>query len=175
MNAAPWFPLLITSTLIAAAPVAHQSTANVALCHISSVGPRILNVAAPALAAHFGQGDYVTTLHVGTAPDGTGDGLYFERIGSALEAARDGRVDRGGTVSAACRITIEVPAGEYFGSAFAPASGRTEHFPLVIDVPDVTLRGALQMEIDSSGRATGAGVRDDHPCRLPRDGYDAEG
>ena len=171
MNTAAWLPGLIASALLAAAatPATHQQTGDVALCHISSVGARILNVAAPALGAHLEHGDYVTTLHVATAPGGAGDGVYFERIGSALAAARAGRLARGETVSAACRITIEVPAGEYLGTAGAPASGRIEHFPLVVDVPDITLRGALKMEIDGSGRATGTGIGPGETTLAPLD------
>ena len=33
-----------------------------------------------------------------------------------------------------------------------------ERFPLVVDVPAITLRGALVMELDAAGRATGHGV-----------------
>ncbi len=83
------------------------------------------------------------------------DGVHFERIGTALDAAREDRIARGELVSAACRITIEVASGQ--GSALTPASGNIEHFPLLVDVPDITLIGALTMQIDDSGRATGQG------------------
>ena len=144
--------------IFAAVTGPHASTGEVALCHFSESSGRILNVGLPALPAHLAHGDYVTTLRVGSMPGGYGDGVHFERIGTALDAAREDRIARGELVAAACRITIEVGAGQRLGSTFAPASGSVEHFPLIVDVPDITLAGALAMQIDDSGRATGNGT-----------------
>lgn len=155
----PWLAAAITSAVIMLVqpPGAAANVGEVSICHSSEPGSTILNVGAPALGAHLAHGDYVTTLVVGQSPE-VGDGVHFESIGAALDSAREGRLARGELLSAACRITVVVPAGIIYGSAFAPASGSIEHFPLVVDVPDITLRGALVMEIDGSGRATGLGT-----------------
>lgn len=132
------------------APVAEKEF----VCHSSGTRSTILEVGARAVAAHLSHGDYVTTLRISDAPDAGDDGIRFRRIGDALEAARTGRLARGELLSAACRITIEMPAGIYPGSA-APSSPEGEHFPLVVDVPDITLRGAFVMQVDANGRAAG--------------------
>jgi hypothetical protein len=127
----------------------------VAVCHVP--GGRILEVAKPALAGHLSHGDYRTTLLVSHEADQPADGAHFGSIGEALAVARAGRLARGELVSAACRITIVVSAGAYQGTA-GPASGGLEQFPLIVDVPDITLRGALEMGLDQAGRATGDGT-----------------
>lgn len=125
------------------------------VCHRSRHGGAILEVGAAALAAHLAHGDYVTTLLVSHDGGATGDGVHFSRITDALAAARAGRLARGETLSAACRITISVSAGTYQGVVTSPATGSTEQFPLIVDVPDLTLRGALVMKLNRRGRATG--------------------
>ncbi len=97
---------------------------------------------------------YPTVLTV-SADATPGDGRTFTTIGAALEAARAGRIARGELTDAACRITINVAPGVYQGSATEPAAGLVEHFPLVVDVPDITLRGALKVQLGAWGRATG--------------------
>lgn len=90
-----------------------------------------------------------------------GDGFHFQRIGDAIAAARELRVARGEKTTASCRIMIAVAAGIYRGSVNESADPTVERLPLVIDVPDVTLRGALEMDIDQGGRATGLGQMDE--------------
>ena len=137
-----------------------SSRDKVAICHRpAGSGGAILEVGAPALAGHQRHGDYLTTLIVSHAAGGqSDDGVHFTRIGDALSAARAGRLARGELVSAACRITIVVSADVYRGSVAGTAVGDVEHFPLMVDVPDITLRGALVMGLDGDGRATGAGT-----------------
>ena len=129
------------------------SVDKVALCHLPG-GGQILEVGQPALADHLTHGDYPTTLLVSHAPDQPDDGRHFGRIGDALSTARAGRLARNELVFAACRITIMVSDDEYRGSAGA-TSGNLEHFPLMVDVPDITLQGAFVMGLDGAGRATG--------------------
>jgi len=136
-------------------------TDKVAICHHTGSGVDYLDVAQRALAGHLGHGDYVTTLRVSHDFSETGDGVHFARIGDALGAARAGRLARGELTAAACRITIAVSAGVYRGTAIGPASGEVEHFPFIVDVPAITLRGALVMGVDAAGRATGVGTTDD--------------
>jgi len=134
------------------------SAGKVAICHRPESDAKILEVGAPALPAHLAHGDYVTTLRVDREAGQQDDGVQFASIGGALGAARSGRLARGELVSAACRITIVVSAGTYAGAAGNPPSDGSEHFPLVVDVPDITLRGAFEMAIDAAGRATGEGA-----------------
>jgi hypothetical protein len=129
----------------------------VAVCHKGKAGARILNVDRAALTAHLGHGDYVTSLRVSHETDAAGDGVHFVRITDAVLAARQTRMARGETETAACRITISVSADTFTGSFDAGADPALERFPLLIDVPDVTLLGALQMRVDERGRATGDG------------------
>jgi len=135
------------------APGLDAAVGGVALCHLPS-GGEILEVAAPALAAHLSHGDYLTTLYVSHEAGQPTDGAHFASIAQALAAARATRLARGELRSAACRVTIAVAAGTYQGAAGAAAAG-LESFPLIVDVPDITLRGALNMGLDGAGRATG--------------------
>lgn len=137
-------------------PQESTAVAKVAICHTPRALPTILNVAWQALPAHLAHGDYVTTLTVDQATTGA-DGLHYRRITDALDAARVGRLNRGELQSAACRITIAVPKGIFSGTS-EPASPDVERFPLVVDVPDITLRGATVMAIDGWHRPTGAAV-----------------
>jgi hypothetical protein len=130
----------------------------VSVCHGTRGRANVLEVARPALAAHLAHGDYITTLLVSQDPQPTNDGVHFRRITDALAAARAGRLARGESASAACRITIEVGPGTFTGSLTELADGTTELFPLVVDVPDITLDGALVMRLDARRRATGDGV-----------------
>ena len=108
---------------------------------------------------HRKHGDYLTSLFVSHGAGQPVDAAHFRHIGDAYGAARDGRLARGELQSAACRITIAVAGGEYRGTGDADNTDKSlEHFPLVVDVPDITLRGALVMKLDARGRATGVGA-----------------
>ena len=130
----------------------------VSVCHEPTAGGSILSVSASALSAHLAHGDYVATLLVSHATSPSDEGVSFRRIGDALAAARDSRLLHGELTSAACRITIFVSADTYRGTVLGEASGDIERFPLIVDVPDITLRGALAMGLDDAGRATGVGT-----------------
>jgi len=147
-----------TALLLLAPPHAHAqaSGGGVSICHLSGQGGRILTIGGPALGGHLAHGDYVATLVVDASR--AGDGVHFESISAALAAARDSRLEHDEGTQAACRITIEVPGGTYEGTASAPADGTLEHFPFNVDVPDITLHGAMVMEMDTDGRATGIGA-----------------
>lgn len=132
----------------------------VAVCHKFAVGGIILEVGAAALSAHLGHGDYVSTLVVSHAPGQSNDGVHFNRITDALAAARGGRLARGELTSAACRITIVVSADIYQGTVTGQPVGDVERFPLMVDVPDITLHGAFVMALDNLWRATGNGAGD---------------
>jgi hypothetical protein len=97
---------------------------------------------------------YPTALavsHTSSKPD---DDTHFHRIGDALAAARAGRLARGELRSAACRITITVGPGVFHGRGVPTGKQFLEFYPLMVDVPDITLQGALVMEV-KDGRATG--------------------
>lgn len=130
----------------------------VAVCHKPGIADTIIDISAPALAAHLAHGDYITTLLVSHAPDQPADGIHFGRIGDALAAARAERMAHGELLSGSCRITIRIADGTYRGTAVSTASGDIEQFPMIVDVPDITLQGALVMGLDDAARATGDGV-----------------
>ncbi len=136
---------------------AASAVGKVDLCHFDAATGAIISVGSPALGAHLAHGDYVSTLLVNRGDVQAGDGVHFTTVGAALDAARAARLAHGELTEAACRITIRVAAGDYPGSASAPASAKAEHFPLIVDVPDISLLGALAMTLDGNGRATGQG------------------
>jgi len=125
----------------------------VMVCHMTDDAPRIIEIATPALGDHLSHGDHIAQFVVDKANDAIGDGIHFGRIGDAIAAARAVRMARGEQESAACRITIAVGPGTYQGSVAASADPAFEQFPLIIDVPDITLQGAFDIQIDASGRA----------------------
>lgn len=141
-------------------------TGKVAICHRPAAGGHILEIGADGLADHLAHGDYLSTLLVSHDPGQPADGAHFTTIGDALSAARSSRVAAGETVAGACRITLLVAAGTYHGTIGA-ATGSLEHFPLMVDVPDLTLRGALVMALDGAGRATGQGATSDQTVLTP--------
>ena len=85
------------------------------------------------------------------------DGIHFARISDAVAAARSTRIARGELREAACRTTIVVAPGVYRGSLDGSPDGTLEQFPLIIDVPQITLRGGLQMVTDAEAK-TGAAI-----------------
>jgi hypothetical protein len=131
------------------------SSAGIAVCQRSGSSGTIVTVPRSELAARLRRGDYLTSLAVSHAGDQPHDGAHFQRIGDALAAVRAGRLARSELRSAACRVTITVAPGLYQGSSAETGDKDIEVFPLVVDVPDVTLLGALVMQLDASGRATG--------------------
>jgi hypothetical protein len=147
--------LAVIAFVLVQPSVVHAAPDTVAICHFSDSHAAVIDVGPPALAAHLVHGDYVTTLIVDPSADQPADGVHFESLSTALEVVREVRLAHGELLSAACRITIVVAAGEHRGTALEPAAGDIEHFPLVVDVPDVTLRGALLMQLDERARATG--------------------
>lgn len=105
------------------------------------------------------RGGYVARLLVDRDITPT-PGVVFRRITDALKQARESRsltASRG----SACRIVIQVSPGTYVGTTGTPAGPDIEQLPLLIDIPNVTLRGAYDMPVDAAGRASGpsAGLR----------------
>src|SRR6185503_6270558 len=84
-----------------------------------------------------------------------GDSIHFTRITDAVNTVRAGRITRGELTSALCRITIQVAPGTFTGAYGQSSDATKETYPIVIDVPDVTLKGAMVMQVDAAGRATG--------------------
>ena len=136
------------------------------VCHKPDEGGQILGISLPALAGHLAHGDYVSTLHVSRQAGPSDEGVHFATIGAALASAAASRAAADELVDAACRITILVSPGTYEGTV-GTASGTLEHFPLIVDVPDVTLRGALVMALDADGRATGESTTGEETVLAP--------
>jgi hypothetical protein len=147
---------------LALAPAAGK----VNVCHKPSDGGQILGIGVAGLADHLGHGDYISTLIVNHDAEQAADGAHFATIGDALAAATASRIAAGETLAGACRITILVSSGTFQGTA-GTATGTLEHFPLVVDAPDITLRGALAMALDADGRATGQGTTSDETVLAP--------
>ena len=125
----------------------------VSICHVAGASGTVMNIFASELPEHRSHGDYVSTLFVDRQSGALGDGIHFVRIGDALTAARAVRVARNEMAAASCRITIAVAAGIIPGSVPLSSDPTFERFPLRIDFPGVTLRGALNMQMDASARA----------------------
>jgi hypothetical protein len=139
----------------AVAALASVTSDRVALCRRSGSGGSIIEVAPAEVPPHLRQGDYLTSLAVSHTSGTPEDATHFHRIGDALAAARAGRLARGELRSAACRITITVGPGVFHGTGVPNGNRSLELYPLMVDVPDITLRGALAMQVDAGGRATG--------------------
>lgn len=144
-------------------PSTNRTTASesgrVSVCHVARSSATIMQLPLAALAGHRDHGDYVTSLEVQHGV-GSGDGIRFGRITDALAAARETRLAQNELDEGACRITINVAAGSYTGSITPTADATVESFPLIVDMPDVTLRGSLTMPLDASGKATGINAGD---------------
>jgi hypothetical protein len=125
------------------------------VCHVTGSGARMIEIPELALAGHLAHGDYVTALRVDPGSPTIGDGVHFARVTDAVRAVRAVRLAHGEVERAACRITIAVAAGVFRGGFDDTEDPSLESFPLILDVPDVTLHGGLAMQLDERGRATG--------------------
>jgi hypothetical protein len=128
--------------------------ATVTVCHTSSDGREPTTIYQTDLAQHLGHGDYITTMLVGPDSKLVGDSIHFARITDALAAAAAARASHVESEEEMCRITIEVAGGTYEGTASVPAPEGMEQFPLIVDIPMITLQGSLLMEPDANGRPT---------------------
>jgi len=145
---------LACALVVACSETTSPTGESLTVCQMKGPFGTMVDIRASQLADHLARGDYVARLLVSKGAT-SGDGIHFSRITDALAAARTGRLSRGETTNAACRITISVAVGTYTGNT-NPASGSdVEALPLTIDVPDITLLGAFQMSVDERGRPTG--------------------
>ena len=131
------------------------------LCHTGRASPGLTRHVTKSGEADSDHGGRVARFIVDKTSGDIGDGFHYRRIGDAIAAARELRVARGEQTTASCRIMIVVKPGVYRGSVNESADPTVDRFPLVIDFPDVTLKGALEMQIDQGGRATGLGEREE--------------
>ena len=129
--------------------------AAVSVCHVTGAVGSIVAIHASQLADHLRQGDYVAHLFVSKQSAVTNDSIHFTRISDALLFARAGRLTRGETQTAACRITISVDSGVFQGSTDGTDVPGIDRWPLIIDVPQISLVGAYKMPLDAQGRALG--------------------
>lgn len=157
-------PIVSPTADVASALASAAGKADV--CHNPAKGGQILEIGLPALAGHLAHGDYVSTLLVNHDAGQSADGVHFPTISAALASAAASRSAAGELVAGACRITIVVPPGTYQGTV-GTASGLLEHFPLIVDVPDITLHGALVMALDENGRATGESTTGEESVLTP--------
>ena len=136
------------------------------LCHNTDQAPHLISVGRTAVSAHIRHGDYIARLVVDPQAENGLEGAHFDRITDAVLAARALRLSRNEVTTAACRITIDVARGVYTGSFDADAEASHERFPFIVDVPDVTLHGALSMRLDALGRPTGDAVSENEVSYL---------
>ncbi len=126
----------------------------VSVCHVDGSTGTITEIQLADLPEHKRHGDYVTTLVVDRLST-VGDSIHFTRVTDAVSVAREGRIVRGELTKAACRISILVAPGTFKGSVAESTDPTFERYPIVIDVPDITLKGSMVMQVDAAGRATG--------------------
>jgi hypothetical protein len=124
---------------------------------LSETAGTITDVRASELRDHLDHGDYVAGLTVRRGNALNGDGIHFARLTDAIASARAGRMLRGETATAACRITIAVAPGVYVGAVNDTLNSGLEQLPFTIDVPSITLHGSFVMPTDAKGRPTGTG------------------
>ncbi len=151
-------PLILAVALLTGCDLVDPAGPNVALGpRVEMCDPtgsqRIIIPLASEVAALRRRGSYVTQLLVDPTKPPQTDSINFRRLTDALDVARAGRVSRKEFTSAACRITITVASGTLRGSAVESSDPATERFPFLIDVPDITVRGALQVQLDDDGVA----------------------
>ncbi len=135
--------------------IAEHGENKVLMCHEPDQSALLIEVSAAARGAHENHGDYVARFVVDKASPALGDGIHFARVGDAVAAARTVRIARDERETGACRITVAVAAGIYPGSTSPNVDPDFELLPITLDVPDLTLQGAFEMQIDANGRATG--------------------
>jgi hypothetical protein len=137
-----------TQTLVA--PATTQD-----VCAIRGVAASVVSIDATRLDSAIASGSYATTLTVDPAAN-AGDGVHFKTLTAAVAAARATRLAHNELENAACRITITAVAATLKGSTIASGDPTLEKFPIVIDVPDITIHGSTIVPLDGTGRATGA-------------------
>lgn len=149
--------LLLNACSDSESTVVAPPAATVNMCTFANGGAVIVAVNAARLDSALATRAYLTDLVVDPAA-ATGDGRHFKTITSAVAAAKVVRLAHNEIDGAACRITISVAAGTLRGSTAASTDATLEKFPIVIDVPDITIRGSTVVPLDASGRPTGNAV-----------------
>ncbi len=148
---------LILSVMLACSEQPTSPGGLMPVCHRSGASGIVMEMDTAELSTHRSHGDYPVNLIVNKSTSVTGDSIHFKRIGDAVAIARSVRVTRNEAEAAACRITINVGPGLFAGSVAESSDPAMERFPIVIDVPDISLRGSFRMTADAGGRATGLG------------------
>jgi hypothetical protein len=171
--------ILCLATVTGCAGTGLAAPLKATICHRTGLDAHLVELSTAALPAHLAHGDYIARFVVDPRDDNVGDGIHFARITDALASARAGRIARGELREGACRITILVAPGMYRGT-FDASAPTLEQFPLFVDVPQITLRGGLEMIVDADHRATGRSIDESTvttlaPDRPLRDGPPAEG
>ena len=88
-------------------------------------------------------------------PPGNGSpGSPYQTISAAVARARNDRLT--GAVPDSETIVVHVRAGEYFGSYDKKGPGIIEPLPILLDVPNLEMRGDTVLTLDAYGWPTGA-------------------
>ncbi|MEJ7760848.1 MAG: hypothetical protein WKF55_14795 [Gemmatimonadaceae bacterium] len=148
---------IVTAAVVSCSEPVGPTGDQLTVCHLSGTTGSLLEIYSSELSTHRSHGDYVTRLVVDKQASAIPDSNRFTRIGDAIAAARTIRLARNEGALASCRITIAVGPGVFQGSTKESSDPAFERFPLVFDVPGITLQGSFKMQIDAGGRATGTG------------------
>ena len=93
-------------------------------------------------------------VHAGTPPGNGSQASPYQTITAAVARARNDRLTM--AVPDAETIVVHVRAGKYFGSYDKKGPGIIEPLPILLDVPNLELRGDTVLAFDTSGWPTGA-------------------
>ncbi len=130
-------------------------TTTVTVCQFVRGGAAAVTIDAASLDSAIATGAYPTDLRVDPMHP-VNDGVQFKTITAAMTNVRASRAVHDERDIAACRVTITVSEGVLNATTSQTTDDAIEHLPIVIDVPDVTIRGATIVPVDGNGRATGA-------------------
>ncbi len=131
-----------------AAPIVPEEPNVIDMCQQAGGVGTIVTVPASQVAPRRQRGEYVTRFEVDPSKAPVTDSIHFRRLTDALDVARSIRTRRNESASAACRITIVVASGTLRGTAGESTDPVVERLPFVIDMPDITVTGALQVRQD---------------------------
>lgn len=134
------------------ADVPSEPVSTVRVCRASAGGAgSVVSIDAAKLDSALSAGGYLTELSVDPGVT-TNDSRNFRTLTAAVAAARAVRIAKNENEMAACRITISVAAGTLRGSTAPSTDPTLEVFPIVLDVPDLTLHGSSVLAFDANGR-----------------------
>ena len=163
---------VLLSTSVTSPPAGHAAflreasdEPKVTICHRPPGNPtklEVIRVAQSDVADHLAHGDPigVNVLYVDASAEFPGSGRSespFRRVTDAVNLARCIRQAEGDYDSADAPLEIQVEAGEYVGAYTRNVLAKDEtleELPIILNVPNLILRGSTILELDDDGRPT---------------------